>query len=86
MITPKINKDNRYKIVFLFLLIFFSSGLVHSQTQPGVSNRLHKYVYLYELPNTSPEQVLLEVQSDLAWHSIILTKKGSRYFFQGFWR
>ena len=84
--TESQNKDNRYKIrIFIFwlfvLIIVLTSGLVFSQNKSEVTTWLRKYVYLYELPNTSPEQVLLEVQSDLAWHSIILTKK-EKYWYQ----
>jgi hypothetical protein len=50
-------------------MLTFINGLAFAQ--PPV----RKYVYLYELPNTFPKQVLLKVQSDSTWHSLLLIKK-----------
>ena len=80
----QVNKNNRYKIrifiVLLFILIVFTNGLAYSQTTSEVPKWLRKYVYLYELPNTSPKQVLLKIQSDFTWHSLFLTERGDYWY------
>ena len=85
MTAFQMNKDNQYKIhifiVLLFVLIIvLTSGLAYPQTKSELTNWLRKYVYLYELPNTSPKQVLLKIQSDFTWHSLLLTEKGNYWY------
>ena len=85
MTAFQMNKDNQYKIhifvVLLFVLIIvLTSGLAYPQTKSGLTNWLRKYVYLYELPNTSPKRFLLKLQSDFAWYSLLLTEKGNYWY------
>ncbi|MBM3236824.1 hypothetical protein FJZ31_11085 [Candidatus Poribacteria bacterium] len=57
-----------------------TSGLTSAQPLSEVTNSLRKYVYLYELPNTFPKQMLLKVQAGFTWHSFILIKRGDYWY------
>ena len=78
----EINRNNQYKMhIFIVIIILFISWSASAQMKSeATTNSFRKYVYLYELPNTSPKQVRLKVQSDstrsYTWHSLLLTKRG----------